>query len=63
MLCMKNNIFVKMLSVNIIFSSLSAIDGNIIFSVKQKLKKKIIFSIISDIFCNKSVEQDFDKKD
>ena len=37
--CMRNNIFVKTLNVNIIFFWFSAIDGNIIFSVKRKLKK------------------------
>ena len=37
--CMKNNIFVKTLNVNIIFSRFSAFDGNIIFSVKRKLTK------------------------
>ena len=31
---LKNNIFVKTLNVNIIFSGFCAIDGNIIFSVK-----------------------------
>ena len=35
----ENNIFEKTLSVNIIFSEFSAIDGNIIFPVKQKSKK------------------------
>ena len=37
--CMKNNIFVKTLNVNIIFFLFSAIDGNIIFPVKRKSKK------------------------
>ena len=48
---MKNNIFVKTLNVNIIFSRFFAFDGN------------IIFSIISDIFRNKSIKQDNDKKE
>ena len=37
--CMKNNIFVKTLNINIIFSWFSVIDGYIIFFVKRKLKK------------------------
>ena len=56
--CMKNNIFVKTIKVNIIFSWFSAIDRNIIFSVKRELKKSSYFCIISDIIRNKSIEQD-----
>ena len=41
--CMKNNIFVKTLNVNISFSGFSGIDGNIIFSVKRELKKILYF--------------------
>ena len=70
--CIKNNIFVKTLNVHI-FSWFSAICGSIIFSVKQKLKKyhifcktkikeNTIFSMISGIFRNKSLGQDFDNK-
>ena len=52
--CMKSNIFIKTLSVNIIFYGFSAIDGNIIY-IKTKIKENITFSIISDIFRNKSI--------
>ena len=64
--CMKNNNFVKTLNINIICSWFSGNDRNIIFSVKRKLKKNLynfyIFSTISDSFCNRSKEQDNDKK-
>ena len=30
---------------------------------KTKIKENIIFSIVSDIFCNKSIKQDKDKKE
>ena len=60
--CMKNNIFVKTIKVNITFSWFSAIDRNVIFSVKRKLKKVSYFCIISYIICNKSIEQDNDNE-
>ena len=36
---MKNNLFVKMVEVDVIVSSFSANDGSIIFYIKQRLKK------------------------
>ena len=47
--CMKNNILVKTLNVNITFSWFSAFDGNVIFSIKRKLKK-ISYSLEVPIF-------------
>ena len=48
-------------NVNIIFFFIFRNWRKIIFSVKWKLLKKI-FSMISDIFRNKSIKQDFEKK-
>ena len=58
--CVKNNVFVKTLNVNIMFSWLSAFCNHIFH--KTKIKENIIFSIISDIFLRKSIKQDNDKK-
>ena len=41
--CMKNNINVKSVNVNIIFLWFSTFDGKMIFPAKQKLKKKSYF--------------------
>ena len=48
--CMKNNIFVKKLFVNIIFSWFSTIERKYHIFCKTKIKENIIFFVISDIF-------------
>ena len=54
---MKNNLFVKMVKVDVIVSSFSA---NILH--KTKIKENIKISTISNSFCNKFIEQDNDKR-
>ena len=61
--CMKNNIFIKTLNVNIIIFEIFRVCPKYHIFRKTKIKENIIFSIISDIFRNKSIKQDNDKKE